>query len=118
MLHSHRFAWALLTPLLLAAACTFSPNPDPTNPPLTSASSSSSSGLAGAGGMAGAAGMAGTGGIAGTGGMAGAGGSMANAPKPDFALADVNPNSATFGKTVSPHDYLGRVSAWYFGHAT
>jgi hypothetical protein len=40
------------------------------------------------------------------------------APKPDFSLADVNPNSATSGEQVSPRDYLGKVSAWYFGHAT
>lgn len=37
---------------------------------------------------------------------------------PDFSLPDVNPNSATFDSTISPRDYLGRVSAWYFGHST
>jgi len=37
---------------------------------------------------------------------------------PDFALEDVNPNSATHAKTVSPRSQLGKVSAWYFGHAT
>lgn len=37
---------------------------------------------------------------------------------PDFALADVNPKSARTGEIVSPRDYLQRVSAWYFGHAT
>jgi hypothetical protein len=37
---------------------------------------------------------------------------------PDFALTDVNPNSATHDSTISPRDYLGDVSAWYFGHAT
>lgn len=37
---------------------------------------------------------------------------------PDFALEDVNPSSATAGQDVSPRDYLGKVSAWYFGHAT
>ncbi len=36
----------------------------------------------------------------------------------DFALLDVNPTSATFNQTVSPRDYLGQVSAWYFGHST
>lgn len=36
----------------------------------------------------------------------------------DFELPDVNPNSATKGADVSPRDYLGQVSAWYFGHAT
>ena len=37
---------------------------------------------------------------------------------PDFRLADVNPASASFGETISPRDYLGQVSAWYFGHST
>ena len=36
----------------------------------------------------------------------------------DFALLDVNPTSSTYNQTVSPRDYLGQVSAWYFGHAT
>lgn len=36
----------------------------------------------------------------------------------DVALLDVNPNSVTSGQSVSPQDYLGSVSAWYFGHAT
>ena len=37
---------------------------------------------------------------------------------PDFALKDVNPNSATHDSTISPRDYLSSVSAWYFGHST
>ncbi len=37
---------------------------------------------------------------------------------PDFALTDENPASSTYQKSVSPRDYLGQVSAWYFGHAT
>ncbi len=37
---------------------------------------------------------------------------------PEFALPDVNTTSATYGEIVSPRDYLGQVSAWYFGHAT
>jgi hypothetical protein len=37
---------------------------------------------------------------------------------PDFALKDVNPNSATHDSTISPRDYLSTVSAWYFGHST
>jgi hypothetical protein len=36
----------------------------------------------------------------------------------DFALADVNPASPTFDTEVSPRDFVGKVSAWYFGHAT
>lgn len=37
---------------------------------------------------------------------------------PDFSLIDVNPSSSTAGKAVSPRDYLGQISAWYFGHST
>lgn len=37
---------------------------------------------------------------------------------PDFSLADANPSSSTFGLDVSPRDYLGKVSAWYFGWST
>ncbi|MDZ4805701.1 MAG: hypothetical protein SGI90_12655 [Candidatus Eisenbacteria bacterium] len=37
---------------------------------------------------------------------------------PDFALTDVNPNSATFNTEVSPRDYRERISAWYFGSST
>jgi len=37
---------------------------------------------------------------------------------PDFAVRDVNPNSARLDELVSPRDYKGQVSAWYFGHAT
>ena len=36
----------------------------------------------------------------------------------DFSLLDVNPTSPTFNQNVSPRDYLGQVSAWYFGHST
>ena len=36
----------------------------------------------------------------------------------DFSLTDVNPNSATYGQDVSPRDFLGEASAWYFGHST
>ena len=37
---------------------------------------------------------------------------------PDFSLPDVNPNSKTHDQPVSPRQHLGRISAWYFGHAT
>jgi hypothetical protein len=43
---------------------------------------------------------------------------VAGAIVPDFALTDVNPNSSTYNQAVSARDYLGQVSAWYFGHAT
>ena len=36
----------------------------------------------------------------------------------DFALLDVNATSPSAGREVSPRDYLGQVSAWYFGHST
>lgn len=37
---------------------------------------------------------------------------------PDFLLEDVNPTSTTSGMDVSPRDYMGNVSAYYFGAAT
>ena len=37
---------------------------------------------------------------------------------PNFELEDVNPVSVTFETTRSPEQELGRVSAWYFIHAT
>ena len=36
----------------------------------------------------------------------------------DFSLMDMNDTSPRFGESVSPRDYLGGLSAWYFGHAT
>jgi hypothetical protein len=39
------------------------------------------------------------------------------APMPDFALPDVNPASPSYSQQVSPRDYLGKISAWYFGRA-
>lgn len=43
---------------------------------------------------------------------------LGDTPAPDFAVRDVNPNSPRNGELVSPRDYIGEVSAWYFGHAT
>lgn len=37
---------------------------------------------------------------------------------PDFALTDVNATSETYQQMVSPQDYVGQVSGWYFGHST
>lgn len=37
---------------------------------------------------------------------------------PDFSLLNVNTTSSRYGENVSPRDYLGGISAWYFGHAT
>ena len=37
---------------------------------------------------------------------------------PDFTLTDVNLTSSSYDQPVSPRDYLGQVSGWYFGHAT
>lgn len=36
----------------------------------------------------------------------------------DFSLPDQNPNSARTGQSISPRDYLGDVSGWYFIHST
>ena len=38
--------------------------------------------------------------------------------QPAFTLVDVNPNSPRGGQAVAVRDYVGWVSAWYFGHAT
>jgi hypothetical protein len=37
---------------------------------------------------------------------------------PGFSAVDVNVNSARYQEAVSPRDYLGQISAWYFGHST
>ena len=37
---------------------------------------------------------------------------------PDFSLIDVNETSPTYNQSVSPRDFMGEVSAWYFGHST
>ena len=54
--------------------------------------------------------------------VAGCGGDETTGPPPgqvpDFSLVDVNPTSPRHDSSVSPRDYLGSVSAWYFGHAT
>ena len=39
-------------------------------------------------------------------------------PAPDFSLVDTNTTSPTYGQTVSPRDYTGQVSGWYFGFGT
>lgn len=44
--------------------------------------------------------------------------SLLEGPVPSFALTDVNPESATADAAVSPDDFAGGASAWYFGHAT
>ena len=36
---------------------------------------------------------------------------------PDFHLPDVAPDSPRFQQEVSPRDYEGKVSGWYFGHS-
>ena len=37
---------------------------------------------------------------------------------PDFALADVNPNSATYGQTLHRDDFRGRVMVIYWAVST
>jgi hypothetical protein len=67
----------------------------------------------------GGSGMGGSGGaIAGAGGSGGESGPEVMLPVPDFHVMDVNQSSVTHDQPVSPRDYLQRVSAWYFGHAT
>lgn len=39
-------------------------------------------------------------------------------PAPDWALEDVNPNSASYQQQVARSGYAGKVSGWYFAHAT
>jgi len=46
------------------------------------------------------------------------GGQTTEQSVPDFALTDVNSTSTTYDTLVSPRDFLGEVSAWYFGHST
>ena len=50
--------------------------------------------------------------------LAACGGSSSPAMAPDFLLQDVNLNSPTTGQDVSPRDYVGSVSGYYFGAAT
>lgn len=38
-------------------------------------------------------------------------------PLPDFSLLDVNATSTTANQQVSPRDFVGRVSGYYFGNA-
>jgi hypothetical protein len=45
-------------------------------------------------------------------------GPKADSVVPDFSLRDVNPESPTSGQLVSPRQFEGKISAWYFGHAT
>lgn len=88
----------------------------------TASSSGSGEGGSLIGGSGGIGGF-GVGGFAagGEGGLGGSGGGFVisvGALVPDFGLVDQNPASATASQTVSPRDYLMRVSGWYFGHAT
>lgn len=36
---------------------------------------------------------------------------------PDFQLQDYNATSPTYLQFVSPRDFLGTTTAWYFGYA-
>jgi hypothetical protein len=80
------------------------------------ATSTAAGGSGGAGTTTGGGGTGST--AAGGAGMGGSGGGLMAEAVPDFSLVDMNPASATYGQAVSPHDHLGRVSAWYFGHST
>tara|TARA_B100000029_G_scaffold28139_1_gene27371 strand:- start:457 stop:696 length:240 start_codon:yes stop_codon:yes gene_type:complete len=39
-------------------------------------------------------------------------------PLQQIALLDANATSPSFGETILPEDYLGTISAWYFGHSS
>jgi hypothetical protein len=39
-------------------------------------------------------------------------------PVPLFSLLDVNAASPRAGQQVSPADYPGQVTGWYFGHSS
>lgn len=43
---------------------------------------------------------------------------MAGDPLANFALRDVNTRSDTYNNFVTPRQFEGQISAWYFGHAT
>ena len=107
---------ALAVLLLLGSGCGSADVP-------ASSTTTTSGGMAGAGGAGGVGGVDGSGGMGGAmAGVGGSGGMAGGAPVfevvPDFSLLDVNPASPTANQPVSPRDYLMRVSAWYFGHAT
>jgi len=52
------------------------------------------------------------------GGMTGADAGTFAEPLADFSLRDVNPASPSADQNVSPRNFQGRVSAWYFGHSS
>ena len=39
-------------------------------------------------------------------------------PLQQIALLDANATSPSFGEPILPEDYLGTISAWYFGRST
>ena len=43
---------------------------------------------------------------------------IGSAAIPDYSLTDVNPNSPTYGTTISRSDHLGEVMVIYFSSAT
>lgn len=51
-------------------------------------------------------------------GLAEAEGETTPAAISDFSLENFNANSTTYQQAVSPRDYLGQVSGWYFAYAT
>ena len=110
MSRASRLLASLTVFAVFGAACELTA---PETPMSTSTSASATSGNGGEGGLQ----TGGAGGIGGSAGSGGTGGEML-AQVPDFSLIDVNPNAKTAQSPVSPRDYLMRVSAWYFGHAT
>lgn len=52
------------------------------------------------------------------GGGGGGGGVPVPSPQPDFSIVDTNAASTTFNQNVSPRQFMGKISAYYFaqGH--
>jgi hypothetical protein len=47
-----------------------------------------------------------------------ASGMGAGEPLADFQLVDTNPTSASYNQMVSPSDFSGQTSVWYYIHST
>ena len=50
-------------------------------------------------------------------GFLGGEGEGEDAPMADFSLTDINPTSSTYDQSVSPRQYQGEISGWYFAGA-
>jgi len=105
----------------LAVACSSTVDKTFDGLPPTTTSGVGGAGAEGGGGFltTSTSGSGGTGGSSASSSTSGAGGQGGEPPEPmpDFSLLDVNETSSTYDAYVGPSDYLGQVSAWYFGSA-